>query len=133
MTIPDTPQPNAPTEAGLRRVLITLCLTQITSWGVLYDAFPVLAVQITADTDWSPPVVTAAFSAALVTSAVIGIWVGRQLDRRGPHAIMTAGSVLGPIALPQWRSPRTSLASWLRGSRPGSPWEPCSIHPRSPR
>lgn len=99
MTIPDAAQPNDPTEAGLRRVLITLCLTQITSWGVLYYAFPVLAAQITADTDWSPPAVTAAFSAALVTSAVIGIWVGRQLDRRGPHVIMTAGSVLGPVAL----------------------------------
>jgi MFS family permease len=99
MTTPDTAQPNSPTEAGLRRVLITLCLTQITSWGVLYYAFPVLSVQITADTGWSPPAVTAAFSAALVTSAVVGIWVGRQLDRRGPHAIMTTGSVLGPVAL----------------------------------
>lgn len=63
--------------AGLRRVLITLCLTQITSWGVLYYAFPVLSVRITADTGWSQPAVTAAFSGALVTSALVGIWVGR--------------------------------------------------------
>lgn len=92
-------QPSSPTEAGLRGVLLTLCLTQITSWGVLYYAFPVLLVQITASTGWSTPAVTAAFSAALITSAAVGIGVGRGLDRRGPHAIMTAGSVLGPLAL----------------------------------
>jgi MFS family permease len=76
-----------------------LCITQITSWGILYYAFPVLLLQITAHTDWSPPAVTAAFSAALVTSAVVGIGVGRWLDRNGPHAVMTAGAVLGPVAL----------------------------------
>lgn len=87
------------TDAGLRRILITLCITQFTSWGVLYYAFPVLSVQITTRTGWSQPAVTAAFSAALVTSAVVGIWVGRRLDRHGPHAVMSDGSMLGPVAL----------------------------------
>ncbi|CAN5391897.1 MFS transporter [soil metagenome] len=99
MTNSDTAQPTSPTDAGLRRVLVTLCLTQITSWGVLYYAFPVLSVQITARTGWSQPAVTAAFSAALITSAVVGIWVGRRLDRHGPHVVMSAGSILGPAAL----------------------------------
>ena len=99
MTNADTAQPASPTDAGLRRVLITLCLTQITSWGVLYYAFPVLSVQITARTGWSQPAVTAAFSAALITSAVVGIWVGRWLDHHGPYAVMSAGSILGPLAL----------------------------------
>ena len=99
MSAADTAQRTSPTDAGLRRILITLCLTQITSWGVLYYAFTVLSVQITAGTGWSQPAVTAAFSAALVTSALVGIWVGRRLDRHGPHAVMSAGSVLGPVAL----------------------------------
>jgi MFS family permease len=99
MTIADAAQPNSPTEPGLRRVLVTLCLTQIISWGVLYYAFPVLSVQITDRTGWSQPAVTAAFSAGLITSAVVGIAVGRWLDRHGPHAVMSAGSVLGPLAL----------------------------------
>jgi len=34
--------------AGLRRVLAVLCLTEITSWGILYYAFPVLAVSLSA-------------------------------------------------------------------------------------
>ncbi len=36
--------------AGLRQVLVVLCVTEITSWGVLYYAFPVLSGQITATT-----------------------------------------------------------------------------------
>jgi MFS family permease len=39
------------------------------------------------------------FSAALIVSALVGIVVGRWLDRHGPHAVMTAGSVLGPLAV----------------------------------
>ncbi|WP_193046695.1 MFS transporter [Mycolicibacterium baixiangningiae] len=83
----------------LRWVLVTLCITEITSWGVLYYAFTVLSEQISADTGWSAPAVTAAFSAGLVTSAVMGIPVGRWLDRIGPRWIMTAGSVLGVVSV----------------------------------
>lgn len=79
----------------MRWVLLTLCVTEITSWGVLYYAFTVLSDQISADTGWSAPAVTAAFSAGLVTSAIVGIPVGRWLDRVGPRWIMTAGSALG--------------------------------------
>jgi MFS family permease len=92
--------PAAPTTAhGLRWVLLALCVTEITSWGVLYYAFTVLSEQISADTGWSAPAVTAAFSAGLVTSALVGIPVGRWLDRVGPRWIMTAGSVLGSLSV----------------------------------
>lgn len=95
-----TAAPTQPHEAtGLRVVLITLCLTEITSWGVLYYAFPVLAPRITDDTGWSTLAVTAAFSAALVVAAVAGIGPGRWLDRHGPRWLMTAGSLWGPAAL----------------------------------
>ncbi|AKS35911.1 MFS transporter [Mycolicibacterium goodii] len=84
---------------GLRWILITLCVTEITSWGVLYYAFTVLSASISADTGWSAPAVTGAFSAGLVTSALLGIAVGRWLDRYGPRWIMTIGSVLGVVAV----------------------------------
>ncbi|WP_137145978.1 MFS transporter [Mycolicibacterium sp. CR10] len=84
---------------GLRWVLLTLCVTEITSWGVLYYAFTVLSEQISTDTGWSAPAVTAAFSAGLVTSAAVGIPVGRWLDRVGPRWIMTAGSILGTLSV----------------------------------
>ncbi|MFZ3498270.1 MFS transporter [Streptomyces sp. 5.8] len=82
-----------------RAALPALCATQITSWGIVYYAFPVLLPRLTADTGWSANAATAAFSLALLVSAIAGIPIGRILDRRGPRAVMTAGSVLGTIAL----------------------------------
>lgn len=84
---------------GLHLVLLTLCITEITSWGVLYYAFTVLSNDISAHTGWSAPAVTAAFSTGLVTSALVGIPIGRWLDRIGPRWIMTAGSVSGTLAV----------------------------------
>jgi MFS family permease len=94
-----TTKPATLSRAGLRRVLVVLCVTEITSWGVLYYAFPVLAPSIAADTGWSISTITAAFSTGLVVSAVVGIPAGRWLDRRGPRPVMTAGSVLGVPAV----------------------------------
>ncbi|MFG2298333.1 MFS transporter [Streptomyces sp. NPDC048603] len=99
-----------------RAVLPALCATQITSWGVLYYAFPVLNPTITHDTGWPAGATTAAFSAALVVSAILGIFVGRVLDRRGPRAVMTAGSVLGPLSLlivAAAPNPAVFVAGWL--------------------
>lgn len=80
-------------------VLAALCVTEIVSWGLLYYAFPVLAPLISADTGWSSVSVSAAFSVALVVSAVAGVAVGRFIDRHGPRLMMTTGSVLGVVAL----------------------------------
>jgi MFS family permease len=91
--------PAALSRAGLRRVLAVLCATEITSWGVLYYAFPVLAPAIAADTGWSIGMITAAFSLALTVSALVGIPAGRWLDRFGPRVVMTSGSVLAVPAV----------------------------------
>ena len=100
---PDTVDPARvaapPAESRPRAALPALCVTQICCWGILYYAFPVLRTDLTTDTGWSPARTTAAFSAALVLSAVGGIVVGRVIDRRGPHVVMTAGAVLGAVAL----------------------------------
>ncbi|MFE5655501.1 MFS transporter [Streptomyces sp. NPDC056517] len=82
-----------------RAVMPALCVTQITSWGIVYYAFPVLNPQITADSGWSTGATTAAFSLALVVSGLAGIRVGRIIDHRGPRTVMTAGSVAGVLSL----------------------------------
>ncbi|HET8588866.1 MAG TPA: MFS transporter, partial [Nakamurella sp.] len=82
-----------------RRMLAVLCCTEITSWGVLYYAFPVLLPLISADTGWSGTVVSGAFSAGQVLSACVGFLVGRLVDRRGPRPVMATGSVLGVLGL----------------------------------
>ena len=78
-----------------RWALTALCITQVVSWGVLYYAFPVMLPALTHDTGWPATTTTAAFSAALVVSALVGIPVGRLIDRAGPRRLMTAGSLLG--------------------------------------
>ncbi|MEU0353429.1 MFS transporter [Streptomyces sp. NPDC006237] len=82
-----------------RAALPALCTTQIVSWGIVYYAFPVLNPQITAATGWPAGATTAAFSLGLIVSALAGIRVGRILDRRGPRAVMTVGSVLGVLSV----------------------------------
>jgi MFS family permease len=96
---PMTTESGPLSQAGLRRVLAVLCVTEIVSWGVLYYAFPVLAGGIAADTGWSIGTITAAFSSGLVVSALVGIPAGRWLDRFGPRLVMTTGSVLGVPAV----------------------------------
>jgi MFS family permease len=99
-----------------RSPLITLCITEVTSWGVLYYAFPVLAPSISADTGWSIPAVTAGFSIGLVVSAVAGVPVGRLLDRVGPRPVMTGGTVLAipaTLALAAARTLPEFLAAWV--------------------
>jgi MFS family permease len=78
---------------------VTLCVTETTSWGILYYALPVLAGRISADTGWSLTWLTAAFSLGLVVAAVLGIGVGRWLDRHGPRWLMSAGSALAVLCL----------------------------------
>jgi MFS family permease len=111
----DPPAAGSPRHSP-RRALIGLCVTQVTSWGVLYYAFPVALAAITADTGWSATAATAAFSAGLVVSALAGIPVGRWLDRSGPRRVMTAGSVLAvPATVGIALAPNypAFLAAWL--------------------
>jgi len=101
---------------GLRRVLVVLSVTEITSWGVLYYAFPVLAPSITASEGWSAAEITAAFSAGQITMALVGIPVGRRLDRHGPRGVMTAGSVLAvPAVVAIATAPNLAwyVAAWI--------------------
>lgn len=101
---------------GKRVVLATLCATQIVSWGVLYYAFPVLAGDITAATGWSTAAITAALSASQLVAAVVGIPVGRRIDRLGPRGVMTAGSVLAVPAVAMVATAQSLvwfLAAWL--------------------
>lgn len=87
----------APPRRGGR--LAALSAGQIISWGILFYALIVASPAIAADTGWSLAVVTLSFSTGLIASAAAGVLVGRWLDERGPRAIMTAGSVLGPAGI----------------------------------
>ena len=79
--------------------LPALCAAQVVSWGLLYYSLPVAVAPISEDTGWSHTVITAALSAGLIVSALVGIRVGRLLDSQSPRAVMTTGSVVGVGAM----------------------------------
>lgn len=88
-----------PQERRLRRALAALCVTQVVSWGVLYYAFPVMVVQVAADTGWGTGPAMAAFSVGAVVNALAGVLVGPLLDRLGPRLVMSVGSVAGALGV----------------------------------
>ncbi|GAA5072529.1 MFS family permease [Thermocatellispora tengchongensis] len=101
--------------AGPRRALWALCATEITSWGALNYALPVVLHRVTAETGWPAGTAMTAFSTGLVVSAAAGVPVGRLLDRYGPRAVMTTGSVLaacGLVAVSQARTLPAFFAAW---------------------
>jgi MFS family permease len=87
------------TAGSRRQALAALCVTEITSYGVIYYAFPVLAAQIAAGTGWPRAAVTAAYSAGNLAGALAGIAAGRLLYRHGPRPVMTSAAVLGAVAV----------------------------------
>jgi predicted MFS family arabinose efflux permease len=88
-----------PAPGGRRRALTALCITEVTSWGVLYYAFPVLLTTLTRSTGWSTAQAIGAFSTGALVAAVASVPVGRLIDTRGPRVVMTTGSLLGVLAV----------------------------------
>ena len=86
-------------DVRLGRALTAPCITQITSWGVLYYAFPVLLSSLTSETGWSLAQALGAFSTSALVSSVGAVPVGRLIDRCGPRPVMTTGSVFAVLAV----------------------------------
>ena len=83
-------------------MVLTLSLTETTSWGILYYAFAVFLTPMGAEMGWSVAEMTGAYSLALLLSGVAGIPVGRWLDRHGPRALMTVGSIAATLLVLAW-------------------------------
>lgn len=92
-------RPGTPARRGL---VAALAVTQTVGYGVLYYAFAVVLRPISEDLGVSVTAVTGALTAAVLVTAAAAIPVGRWLDRRGGHGLMTAGSILGAVALVAW-------------------------------
>ena len=83
-------------------VVAALALTETVSWGILYYAFSVFLVPMRRELGWSDATLTGAYSLALLVSGLAAPFVGRWIDRRGPRALMTAGSALGVLLVLAW-------------------------------
>lgn len=79
--------------------VVALGVTQITAWGSIYYSFALLMEPLQAALGASKSAVVGAFSVSLLMSGLLSPLVGQHIDRRGGRVIMTAGSLLGGIAL----------------------------------
>jgi MFS family permease len=84
-----------------------LSVTVLISWGVLVYAFAVLVVPMHADLGMSPVALNGAYTTGVVVCGIVGIPVGRWLQRHGARALMTAGSLLAVAGLLSWSQVRT--------------------------
>jgi hypothetical protein len=81
------------------RLVPALGATQIVSWGTLYYSIAVLGASMRDELGISAVMLFAAYSLALLISALTAPFVGRAIDRHGGRAVMSVGSVAAAIAL----------------------------------
>ena len=94
----------------------SLGIAQTLAWASSYYLPAILAVPMARDLGVSAPTVFAAFSAALVVSAMLGPLAGRLIDRFGGRPVLAANSLVFAIALAVMavaQGPVTLFAAWL--------------------
>ncbi|MGQ0525979.1 MAG: MFS transporter [Betaproteobacteria bacterium] len=99
----------------LPRAVSALGVAQITAWGTSYYCLGVLAGPIADETGWSRSFIYLGFTVSLLVMGAISGWAGTAIDRRGPRAVMTAGTLivsLGLYGLSLATSPGAYLAVW---------------------
>jgi MFS family permease len=91
-------------------VVAGLSVTELVSWGVLIYAYPVLDIAMHRQLGWSYSQLNTAYATGIAVSGGVGVPVGWWLQRHGPRALMTLGSVLTVVALLGWSLVRSLLA-----------------------
>lgn len=97
-------------------ICVTLGSTQTLAWASSYYLPAVFAVPMARDTGLAPTWIYAALSAGLGISAILGPFVGREIDRLGGRPVLCGSNVafaagLGLVALA--RGPVSLLVAWL--------------------
>ena len=101
--------------ASRTRVVAALGTAQTLAWASSYYLPAMLARPMAAELGVSQPTVFAAFSAALVVSALVGPHSGRRIDRWGGRPVLMATSglfALGLAAMALAGGPVTLFAAW---------------------
>lgn len=92
---------------GSGGLIASLAITQTVGYGVLYYAFSVLLGPMSRELGISTTTAAGAFTTAVLVTGLMSVPVGRWLDARGGHGLMTAGSLLGAIAVLSWSQVQT--------------------------
>ncbi|MBB1593145.1 MFS transporter [Achromobacter sp. UMC46] len=98
------------------RVVGSLGTAQTLAWASSYYLPAMLAAPMADELGISTPTVYAAFSGAMVVSALVGPWAGHAIDRRGGRVVLVGTSLifaLGLAALGSAEGLWTMAAAWL--------------------
>jgi len=79
-----------------------LSVGQLISWGTLYYSFAVDALPMERELGWSKIELNGALSLGLLIGGLLALPVGAWIDRRGGHALMVTGSLVGGVLLLLW-------------------------------
>ena len=94
----------------------TLGTAQTLAWASTYYLPAILAAPMARELGVSVPGVFAAFSAALIVSALVGPLAGRMIDRHGGRPVLMATSLVsasGLVALGWAQGPLTLFLAWV--------------------
>lgn len=97
------------------KVVLALGTTQTLAWASVYYIPAILAEPVARDLGSSPNVVFAAFSMALLISALLGPRIGRHIDVLGGRGVLAFSNVLfatGLTLLGLATSPAMVFAAW---------------------
>jgi MFS family permease len=101
---------------GDRAVLACLSTHVFFSWGVLYYTLPILNIRLAQEQGWSTAFVAGVFSSALLVAAIVGVPVGRLVDRHGPAVVMLVGALVAVVAMSWsvWTGQQAAFAAaWM--------------------
>ncbi len=96
--------------------IVQLGIAQTLAWASSYYLPAILAVPMARDLGVSTPTVFAAFSAALVVSALLGPAAGKAIDRHGGKPVLAANSLIfaaGLATLAFAQGPVGLFAGWV--------------------
>ena len=96
--------------------VVALGLAQTLAWASTYYLPAMLAAPMARDVGVTVPTVFAAFSAALVVSALLGPQAGRAIDRVGGRPVLMATNLvfaLGLVLLGLASGPTSLFAAWV--------------------
>ena len=99
--------------AALRRATLTLALSQLVGWGVLFYGFAVTSSAIRDDTGWSEGLVSGAFALGLLIAGLGAPPVARALAGHDPRLILTTGSLLGMVGMLGFASAPNPIVLYL--------------------
>lgn len=98
------------------RTVVALGTAQTLAWASSYDLPAMLAAPMARDLGVSVPTVFAAFSVALVVSALLGPYAGRRIDQWGGRPVLAGTSAVFAVGLGMLAAARGAVglfAAWI--------------------